>query len=510
MKKRMAYMPSSGKSYFSFCKILVVCALAFLAFSCLEEEDEDQVIEKIYTEKMKPEADSVLLSADPATGFAALAKKYAKMPEVKQAEATESSLFVEYENGELVGWVLSTPAHDGGSFGLYSKHTPLLPENELGLINEQPYLLSTEVARNNVDGKKVCIVDLVNDPIRYPNVPQVITYVTNHCNAMGWGVKPFVKGVSINGGDAILDFFNKGMSDYNAIFLMTHGACQPVHSEDILRPEGFIWLCTGIPGSEYVKYKNKYKGLSKISTDATRNGELQSIEYIWISEVFFNNSENQFPSSFIYLCACQGLKFSNLAASFIKKGAKAVTGWTDINCVSPSAGAWLFANLLQCKSVYEIFVMDGFPRTDNCAVNYGYSNVTAEFAGYPSSVGDFRFCESNANVTFSSYVEGDASCRAFFKGATIRVLIGDRLNNLTQIASFIEGTRTTVSIKKGTYWIKIEVDREGSGVTVEFDIKEDVHIPIELACRSGISSKSLDANSFSIRADRLDGYGTMK
>ncbi|MDR1173159.1 MAG: hypothetical protein LBL24_11970 [Bacteroidales bacterium] len=360
-------------------KFLVFLIFPLLLATCKKDDKKDGGdtpldIEELYYQTMKPEADAVLLSNDPITGFTTLAGKYAEMPEVKSVEVNESGLFVEFQNNKKVSWMLGRPVSD---------------VETIDLSQIKASVLSSGIVTKATAQKKVCIVNqLSNDEKFKLSISYWIKRLKDEVfEPTGWQVYSI-----IDGSAASVEFFRKDMSDYDAVFIITHGG----YDKDD------TWLTTG----ETLGTAYEYAGMGISNITEKRDGELKIIEYHKVSAKFFEESDLNFSSSIIYLDACHLLKpnalgKNALAGSFTGKGANAVIGWDNVVCsVGDTAGFELFKHLAQCKSVEEIRATKDFPRIDN--LDHNHKNADGTVAKnrtaanlrivYANQITDYCFC----------------------------------------------------------------------------------------------------------------------
>lgn len=158
-----------------------------------------------------------------------------------------------------------------------------------------------------------------------------------------------------------IDFFQKGMYEYDIIFLITHGGYDPYEQSHWLLTTdkcdrndqwGFVkWL-----GRVLEVYGIQYKSfpedeVSIFSVKEKHNGKtIEHVYYPAVSEKLISGSGNRFDESktpIIFNGACDSYKGNDkMAQTFISLGAKSYYGYDESNGVGPMAGYEFFKYLL--------------------------------------------------------------------------------------------------------------------------------------------------------------------
>ena len=155
----------------------------------------------------------------------------------------------------------------------------------------------------------------------------------------------------INQEKARVSFFQKNLTSYDIILLITHG------SYDVKNKKH--WILTGADYAliekdneklkQFNDFNNRWPGaMSTGKVKEKRNGKYETVEYVMINENFIaENMRGTFNGSIIFNAACESLKGNNtLANAFRAKGAKTYLGYDEINYMGVYAGPVFFANML--------------------------------------------------------------------------------------------------------------------------------------------------------------------
>lgn len=290
-----------------------------------------------------------------------------RMEGVKDAWTTSTSLFILTKAGLTLSWTYTLQESYEDS-----------PETQTAQqYVMQPIARSTatraisyEKHNSSHDYQNVCIINqLSNDEIRKEN-KTICDNLANNFENNGFG-----KVERIDGGEADLAFFEKSLTKYDIIFLITHGAYDD---------RGNHWIATGEEASysteeEFeqilIKWCNEHgenafedREIKKaslfgwaISTLKEVHGNyIVPVQYIWISEEYINHRiEGRFDNAIIFNVACESLKGNTdgrkLAMAFQDKGAAVYLGYDDTNGIGCEAGCKFFNNMIDGMTIEESF-----------------------------------------------------------------------------------------------------------------------------------------------------------
>jgi len=309
--------------------IILLLSIGSLLFGCKQDSPEnennisDEQIEQAYRE-IKVSADSILLSEKP--DFYSLAAKIKQQEEVKNVEATDEGMIIEFENGEIRGW-LKTIYYQGDELNNAPQKSAIL-KNALRSSN------SISLVQN-----KIALVNAESNDERMAKWKTEIDDLADEFSHSSWKVD------TLYGEDANLNFFGKRLSEYDVVYVNAHGGLSTIL--------GCTWIVTG---EQYVipKFFNQLGGNKGVFTiDEKRNGNTVPIDYVAFSDNFISESysANSFPGSMFYFGACHGLqKTEQLAAKIIGKGAKVIVGWDESDCIGPHTGVVLLEKMLYGKT----------------------------------------------------------------------------------------------------------------------------------------------------------------
>jgi hypothetical protein len=353
---------------------LFICLTVFCFSSCnldefFEDDDEDKLTEEEWREIFETDslisvsADSILISLDPIGGWNSKLDDYKDFKWVKDAYVYEGVLFIELKNGTGHSWML-TPTDTNLSI-VESVPVPNLhkSENYLG---------------------KVCLVNAVSkdlNPLRAPFLLLLMNNLRNQFEAKGFSVD------IINGSEADLMFFGSGLKGYEVIYIISHG----VFWKSTTESKSYI-----VTGEEATSTKLKddfYDPFDYITIPEFRYninlGKLviQFTDYFMYDYKYINSSyiNGDFPSSIIYLVACQAYKQnSTLGEAFYSKGAGVTIGWDEANSKGPWTGEKLMLSLINGYTFGEAYDQlsaedkkDGWCGLPHIDWYYGcYANLT--------------------------------------------------------------------------------------------------------------------------------------
>jgi hypothetical protein len=174
-------------------------------------------------------------------------------------------------------------------------------------------------------------------------------------------------------------FYNElAKLDYGIIILRAHSALR----ED----ETTVDLFTS---EEYKEYSYK---------DYQRNGFLVRGQYLWepnklyfaVTSKFIENLDGFFPKSIVFAMGCWSLKpgLEAMAEAFIKKGAFAYIGWTDM--VYPQDTDNETAHLLSMLLNEDYSLGEAISQTRSYICSFGNETVATHLAFYPESARNLK------------------------------------------------------------------------------------------------------------------------
>jgi len=355
--------------------LILVFVLSTLFTLCKKKPDEQQFtneqIEQAY-QKIKPKIDAILL-AETFVGFEAIAKECTNMEEVKNVEVLGKSLIIEFQNGEIRGWI-KTPKDE------HSKNSKqvFLPGNSL-----------FKQFSNSKGALKVCLINQqYNDENRLFNRDSV-NNLYQRFSDRGWEV------TIINGEEATLNFHRNDLNKYDVIYEITHGCAS----------SSTTWILTGQSSQGIL---TSPQGTARFRVEELRNNEWVIVEYMGFSDRFIKDSYsgNSFNNSLIYLTACQALKYrEQLAKTFIDKGVKVVVGWDESNCIGKRTGPVLLTNLLNSGDNLTD-VINRLPN-DMKSEEHGDYHPLTNLTIYPPTAGTYKLPteapEPSLKITSPSY-----------------------------------------------------------------------------------------------------------
>ena len=320
----------------------------------------DGRIEALYQE-IEPLADAVLLSENP--NWTALTELYKDRGEIKEIEANDNGLLIEFVNGRIDGWLIPPPplAIDWDAEEMLIRS---------GAVNLQSA---------SQEKPKVLIIDAASHELRYDTKTSVVL-LSNVFIIKGWDV-------TIKYGDqANVDFFKNGLAGYDVVFVVAHGGVWGDRT----------WIATGEKVPQSTQDSNKGASFKVLLNQGTIEATTSS--YYAVSNKFFvdNYSAQSFSNSMIYMVCCKGLKFAaHLGKTFVDKGAKVVVGWDETNCLGDYSGYKLLEYMLinNCTLNDGIAYLKTLTRTlldGSLYTNYTYDHDPKHNSN----------CSSNANLVY--------------------------------------------------------------------------------------------------------------
>jgi hypothetical protein len=354
-------------------KIIFFTTLLFMFYACsherntpLSEEEQQRIlnekVEHAY-QQIKTTADAILLSDAPIDGFETMVTEYEKMEEVKVVEVREDGLFVKMGNDKVVGWYIPPFGKEEN----LNRSLKNLPQIRTVSQNSAAYNLNACIINQLYNDEREfalgcsLIVDTLGEYFNNPNI--------------------------VNGNASNLIFYQGQLSEYDAIFIISHGT--------IISNKHYI--ATG----QEVGSGNVFLPVTvaRITLSEDRNGTIQPIEYYWISEDFIreNYEPHSFNNTLVYSVTCRGMQNnSSLAEAFTEKGASVFIGWNETNCIGHTTGLNLFRELLNGKTLSA--AIESLNTNQITEIHIGNHNP-ATLTFYPASAGSYRLIETTQNLT---------------------------------------------------------------------------------------------------------------
>lgn len=335
--------------------------------------------------KIAATADSILLTANPVQGLAAMRAIYATDPNVEQVLLAGDELFVKYKKGGFVSWDIAAqliiPPYGGEANptalrkGTESQFDPteFVGNTKACLINQQ---FKDESRKYSQD-----LINSLSANFRRNNYEVTL----------------------VNGPEANLDFFDTELKNFGAIFLISHGGYDGTNT----------WITTGEEGTRgglmTTHLDDWIAGRVMLSSvKEMRNGQFQVVSFYSISNQFINQKygANVFPNSLLYLTADQSFKATTqLAQAFDAKGAGVIIGWDETNCVGQATGKLLLDAMLGGADVAAAFAnLPEQSQIDECSSSSG-----ARLAYYPNNGGAIRLVDTTSTaIVITAPVAGNS------------------------------------------------------------------------------------------------------
>ncbi|MCX6283488.1 MAG: hypothetical protein NTW31_04535 [Bacteroidetes bacterium] len=355
-----------------------------------------------------------------------------QLPQVENAWIKDSALFVKFSNAGLVFWYIPNkyliPPYGYKAAGKKSGTRIPVGNNKACLINQQ----------YNDESRQYC-KDIIN------TLDQ--EFIDN-------GYETTI----VNGGDVNLSFLQNDLFKYGAIFFISHGAYdgtrtwivtgeEPPNAQDNplqkLLNDQYLWWNQGL--------------ISAGTVHEERNGHQTAVTYYAFSDKYVSDAyaDGAFPSSLIYLVACQSFKgTTQLAQAYHLKGVGVTIGWDETNCAGQSTGKMLFDLLLGGLTVDSAFFqLPDDAKNDYCAVPAG-----AHLTYYPPAGKDICLVgEKKAEIIITSLHDGET--------ITSRVLslegYMDSVQSVTNGVVEINGVPTILRLDDGTHFSQSIVIQNG-------------------------------------------------
>ncbi len=362
--------------------ILIVASLAMLALGCKKDsgpadpggplsEQEKQAILQTY-QSIAATADTLLLGENPIARFQQNLSSYRAYANVEDAWVDNNALYVKFKKAGQVRWFVA-PDFEA-------------PPYDAPFILPRPSLARSSGAVNT----RVCLVNSMDQDEGRTVYRDYFAYLKRKFENSGFQV------TLVNGAAANVQFFKTGLKQFGVVVILAHGS----HDGN----KGVTWLQTGEVGSVsglLANYQNEIQALQMdmFDVEEKRGGNTVQTPYYAISDKFIQAAyaSGDFPGTFVYLGACQGLKDPNsrpMGQAFAAKGAAAVIGWTETNSIGPSAARRLFSFLLCGKALQD--AVRALPREDKTD---RYASAILTY--YPESADNARLVATERKATLN-------------------------------------------------------------------------------------------------------------
>ena len=284
-----------------------------------------------------------------------------KIDGVMKAWSTNSSLYIRTKGGLTMSWTY-TPEEN--SEYIFEAQTSSEPDKHMlgnsGITQSYSY----DNHDFGHDYRNICIINQqINDLKRN-------TYLgTYNLLEKQFGLSGFTNVKRVNGDEADLDFFTDSLTNYDIIFLITHGSFDGQNhwistgeEADLLSKINIeLKLKEWNDGKEIVS-SNKFYGI-RFGTVVEERYNLQltlcieNISYVGISQKYISEKmEGRFDEAIIFNTSCQSLKGNDgLASAFCSRGAKAYLGYDESNEIGKIAGPSFFINMMRGMTIEEAY-----------------------------------------------------------------------------------------------------------------------------------------------------------
>lgn len=174
----------------------------------------------------------------------------------------------------------------------------------------------------------------------------------------------FGKVKRIDGAEADLDFFTYSLTQYDIIFLVTHGNFDGNNhwiatGEEVtdVTNEKICNMLLKLSNSREICKQKEFYGINYGTLTEKRGNKTTSIMYVGISDTYIKERmQGEFKNTIIFNTACQSLMGNNkLASAFLDKGASLYLGYDDTNTIGKEAGPEFFNNMIDGMTVEEAF-----------------------------------------------------------------------------------------------------------------------------------------------------------
>ncbi|MBF0649054.1 DUF4595 domain-containing protein [Dysgonomonas sp. GY75] len=355
------------------CYLLLAVSMVTAGFvSCSKDETPslptDEQIEEIIQE-ITPEANNALLSENPVAEFKKLAEEYKSKEGVEHVETSERSLTIEFTNGEIRMWL----------------KTPKESQEPAANASNKSYTLSGlyKTAQTYSSGgtpPKVCLINQQYNDESRKVYKDSISHLHTAFQSAGWDV------TEVNGKDFTADFALTRLSEFDVVYIITHGGIIDDYSSVIVTGEE--------PGNS-----SNSKSKFECTINEYRGGKEVAVNYYGITDYYIKKyyvqTDNHFPNSLVYFTACEGLKKpDHFGKAFADAGAQAVVGWDETNSIGKKTGNILMYGLLEGYSLSEaIERLPSERKTENGAEKDENGNIQlfiANLTVYPQGA-NFKF-----------------------------------------------------------------------------------------------------------------------
>lgn len=338
-----------------------------------------------------------------------------RMEGVKDAWTTSTSLFILTKAGLTLSW----------TYTLQESYEDI-PETQAAQQSVmQPIARSTatraisyEEHNSSHDYQNVCIINQqFNDESR-KGYTTIYDKLANDFENNGFG-----KVKRINGGEADLAFFENDLTDYDIIFLITHGAYDD---------RGNHWIATGeeVKNTTQAKIDSLLKVWNKGKEEAhpadfygiglcnikEKRGKTTTINYIKVSEDYIAyKMTGRFKNAIIFNTACESLKGNNRLELAVRgKGAAAYLGYDEVNDKGKIAGPEFFNNMINGMTIEEAYnsLSEDYKKEQVWgAIFYHYANLEYK----PTNCKDICIAHLTPETRDTTMVNGNVRLNGTFK-----------------------------------------------------------------------------------------------
>lgn len=285
-------------------------------------------IEKI--KKVQNSINQIFLESGDINEMAQHLESIEAMDDIEKTWVSSNSFFVKIKNVGDMCWIFTPNENEEENqpSQIVLSDAPMLAEVEM--TEKREYLVE----------KKMCIINQqYNDESRSCFIENYLQLEDEYSKA---GIDVDV----INGDEFDLNFIENKLSEYNLIFIVTHGcpnyiATGEIFSKEYARKNYEFW------------HSNRLK---VANIKEVRNGEETAIDYIAIGDLYIrNNIKKAFNNAIMFNTACNSLTTYTLCVELIDKGLRAYLGYNDVNGIGKTAGPHFFNNMLWGMSVKEAY-----------------------------------------------------------------------------------------------------------------------------------------------------------
>ena len=338
-----------------------------------------------------------------------------RMEGVKDAWTTSTSLFILTKAGLTLSWTytLQESYED-------SPETQAAQQSVMQPIarSTATRAISYEEHNSSHDYQHVCIINQQYNDESRKGYTTIYDKLANDFENNGFG-----KVKRINGGEADLAFFENDLTDYDIIFLITHGAYDD---------RGNHWIATGeeVKNTTQAKIDSLLKVWNKGKEEAhpadfygiglcnikEKRGKTTTINYIKVSEDYIAyKMTGRFKNAIIFNTACESLKGNNRLELAVRgKGAAAYLGYDEVNDKGKIAGPEFFNNMINGMTIEEAYnsLSEDYKKEQVWgAIFYHYANLEYK----PTNCKDICIAHLTPETRDTTMVNGNVRLNGTFK-----------------------------------------------------------------------------------------------